>query len=245
MIKIENKAGVYIVSGLVSRKSAEKIRDDFLKIADEYGMVTVADLYDLVGVGCSYTDTKIGWTSGAVLDNRFGMRVIIGCINDNDWRIMFPRINYDNNTKRRDDLMNAANASVMFGGKLYPAKSVDWIQTPAGEFPRIKVEATINPRDYACPSTRYANTSPKIPAITNVIFNPPATIVFWSDHTKTVVKCDYSLEDYDPEKGIAMAISKKMIGDNKYEYYNTFKHWLKKWDKQNYKLTVEEDFNNG
>lgn len=29
-----------------------------------------------------------------------------------------------------------------------------------------------------------------------------------------------------------MAISKKMLGDNKYEYYNTFKHWLKKWNKQ-------------
>ena len=68
------------------------------------------------------------------------------------------------------------------------------------------------------------------PKITNVIFNPPATIVFWSDKTKTVVKCDYNQEPYDPEKGIAMAIAKKMMGDNKYEYYNVFKHWLKRWD---------------
>lgn len=73
---------------------------------------------------------------------------------------------------------------------------------------------------------------PKL-SITNVIFNPPATIVFWSDHTKTVVKCDTSLEKYDPEKGIAMAISRKMLGDNKREYYNTFLHWTKKWNKQN------------
>lgn len=69
-------------------------------------------------------------------------------------------------------------------------------------------------------------------AITNVIFNPPATIVFWNDNTKTVVKCDISLEDYDPEKGIAMAISRKMLADNKREYYHVFKHWLKKWNKQ-------------
>ena len=68
------------------------------------------------------------------------------------------------------------------------------------------------------------------PTIKDVIFSPPATIVFWSDNTKTVVKADD--EFYDPEKGLAMAISKKMIGDNKRDYYNTFKHYLKKWDKQ-------------
>lgn len=62
--------------------------------------------------------------------------------------------------------------------------------------------------------------------IKNVIFNPPATIVFWKDGTKTVVKCEGN-DIYDPEKGLAMAISKKMLG-NKYDYYNNFKHWLKK-----------------
>lgn len=60
--------------------------------------------------------------------------------------------------------------------------------------------------------------------IKNVIYNNPATIVFWSDGTKTVVKCgDYDV--YDPEKGLAMAIAKKSLG-NKYEYYETFKTWL-------------------
>lgn len=67
-----------------------------------------------------------------------------------------------------------------------------------------------------------------IPEIKNVIFNNPATIVFWDDGTKTVVKCQEG-ETYDPEKGLAMAISKRMLG-NKYEYYHTFKHWLKKCD---------------
>ena len=33
-------------------------------------------------------------------------------------------------------------------------------------------------------------------SITNVIFNNPATIVFWSDGTKTVVKCDERDEFY-------------------------------------------------
>ena len=61
--------------------------------------------------------------------------------------------------------------------------------------------------------------------IKKVKFNPPATIVFWTDNTKTVVKCGG--EDYDPEKGLAMCICKKMLG-NKGNYYEVFKKWLPK-----------------
>ena len=59
-------------------------------------------------------------------------------------------------------------------------------------------------------------------SIKKVIFNPPATIVFWGDGTKTVVKSD---ETFDPEKGLAMAIAKHHLG-NKGNYYNEFKKWL-------------------
>lgn len=62
-----------------------------------------------------------------------------------------------------------------------------------------------------------------LPAIQKVIFNDPATIVIWADGTKTVVKCDCEL--YDPEKGLAMAISKKALGNNG-NYYETFKKWV-------------------
>ena len=44
--------------------------------------------------------------------------------------------------------------------------------------------------------------------IKRVIFNPPATIVFWTDGTKTVVKTHN--EPFDQEKGIAMALVKKL-----------------------------------
>ena len=64
--------------------------------------------------------------------------------------------------------------------------------------------------------------------ITKVIFNNPATIVFWSDGKKTVVKCAID-EDFDEEKGLAMAISKRVLG-NKGNYYNEFKKWLPKID---------------
>ena len=64
-----------------------------------------------------------------------------------------------------------------------------------------------------------------VPRIKNVIFNDPATIVFWSDNTKTVVKAQD--EPFDPEKGLAMAISKRALG-NKFIYYNEIKKWLPK-----------------
>lgn len=65
-----------------------------------------------------------------------------------------------------------------------------------------------------------------IPEIKNVIFNDPATIVFWDDGTKTVVKCQPG-DRFDPEKGLAMAIVKKAYG-NKGSYCNKLKKWLPK-----------------
>ena len=64
--------------------------------------------------------------------------------------------------------------------------------------------------------------------IKKVIFNDPATIVCWSDGTKTVVKCRDN-DTFDPEKGLAMAISKKFF-DNMGYYYDVFKKWLPKDD---------------
>lgn len=59
--------------------------------------------------------------------------------------------------------------------------------------------------------------------IKKVIFNDPATIVFWTDGSKTVVKA--SNEEFDPEKGLAMAIAKKALG-NEGNYFNEIKKWL-------------------
>lgn len=58
-----------------------------------------------------------------------------------------------------------------------------------------------------------------------VIFNDPATIVYWPDRSKTIVKAEG--EDFDPEKGLAMAIAKKYLG-NKGNYYDVFRKWLPK-----------------
>ena len=61
--------------------------------------------------------------------------------------------------------------------------------------------------------------------ITKVIFNKPATIVIWSDGVKTVVKTQKG-DKFDPEKGLAMAIAKRVLG-NKGSFNNEFKKWIK------------------
>lgn len=45
-----------------------------------------------------------------------------------------------------------------------------------------------------------------------IIFNGPATIVMWTDGTKTIVK-QSNLDYYDYEKGFAMCVVKKVFGD--------------------------------
>lgn len=67
-------------------------------------------------------------------------------------------------------------------------------------------------------------------SIRKVIFNNPATIVLWSDGTKTVVKCGPD-DIFDKEKGLAMAIVKKMAGNDS-RFHKVFKQWCKS-DKTN------------
>lgn len=69
--------------------------------------------------------------------------------------------------------------------------------------------------------------------VKDILVNGPATIIFWADGTKTVVKC--GAEDlYDTEKAVAMCFMKKALGGRsmkklfdlaehrKTEYYNQF-----------------------
>lgn len=63
----------------------------------------------------------------------------------------------------------------------------------------------------------YLDARPK-----EVIFHDPATIVYWTDGTKTVVKCGPH-DTFDPEKGLAMAIAKKHFGS---EFHKVFRKWV-------------------
>ena len=48
---------------LETRGEAEEVLTRMDELIETYGMVSVADLYDLVGITCNYTDNKYGWTS--------------------------------------------------------------------------------------------------------------------------------------------------------------------------------------
>ncbi len=95
---------------------------------------------------------------------------------------------------------------------------------------------TAMPIDYSRQSTKRAEKNDIVRlgmcnvSIRKVIFNNPATIVLWSDGTKTVVKCGPE-DTFDMEKGLAMAIVKKMAGNDN-RFHKVFKQYLKKKKKE-------------
>lgn len=77
--------------------------------------------------------------------------------------------------------------------------------------------------------------------IEEVIFNPPATVVYWKDGSKTVVKCKAD-EAFDYEKGLAMAICKKLYG-NGYNFHKVFKKWIPEVDNVVEKKAEKQPYN--
>ena len=77
-----------------------------------------------------------------------------------------------------------------------------------------------------CAETILAMNTPrsnKLPEVKEVLYHKPATIIFWKDGTKTVVKTQ-NKEKYDKEKGFVMAYLKKILG-NEGNYYEEIKRW--------------------
>lgn len=64
-----------------------------------------------------------------------------------------------------------------------------------------------------------------VPRIKQLIFDDPTTVVIWEDGTKTIVHARD--EKFDPEKGLAMAISRKALGNGR-EYYTYMQRQIKK-----------------
>ena len=60
-----SRAAVYRHEDIVvdTRGDAEEVITQMEAVIDTYGMVSVADLYDLVGISGNYTDHKYGWTN--------------------------------------------------------------------------------------------------------------------------------------------------------------------------------------
>lgn len=48
---------------LETRAEAEEVLTRMDELIDEYGTVSIADMYDLIGKSCAYTDNNYGWTN--------------------------------------------------------------------------------------------------------------------------------------------------------------------------------------
>lgn len=66
--------------------------------------------------------------------------------------------------------------------------------------------------------------------ISRVIFNGPATIILWSDGTKTIAKT-HEDDAFDPEKGFAVACAKKLLG-NGTDFRAELAKWIQTVDKR-------------
>lgn len=73
-------AGSYSYDDIIlsSRGEAEDVLARMDELMDTYGLVRVADLYDLVGITGNYTDNKYGWTNitrAEIVRNRDGFMI--------------------------------------------------------------------------------------------------------------------------------------------------------------------------
>ena len=68
---------------------------------------------------------------------------------------------------------------------------------------------------------------------TKILIQGTATIIWWSDGTKTIVKCQKG-DKMDPEKGIAMCVMKKFMGTNETHsnYLDFAKDAIAEYEKQ-------------
>lgn len=64
---------------------------------------------------------------------------------------------------------------------------------------------------HICPWDSVKNQSVCLSDPDRIVFNPPATIVFWKDGTKTVVKCAEG-EKFDPYTGFCYAFTEHFLG---------------------------------
>lgn len=124
--------------------------------------------------------------------------------------------------------MGGKNTGIVNGTIYAQLCREEW--TPVSAYDKIREELLTTPDfSFTAPLLDYTEfwrtkTVPREYKIDKVIFNGPATIVFWCDGSKTVVKCG-SNDVFDKEKGIAMCFVKKIYG-NKGCYNNVFKPWI-------------------
>ena len=76
--------------------------------------------------------------------------------------------------------------------------------------------------------------------IKKIMYKPPATIVFWSDDTKTVAVCEKG-DTYNRELGFALCVLKKKYGNKKvHDMLDTFVHNVTEYSKNDGAMVWED-----
>lgn len=100
-------------------------------------------------------------------------------------------------------------------GADFDGDTIDFIKISNKKEANNKEEKNMGPKDTTfaefCRKIYWGTITPVKPE--RVLIQGSATIIWWSDGTKTVVKCQKG-DKMDPEKGIAMCVMKKFMGTN-------------------------------
>ena len=90
--------------------------------------------------------------------------------------------------------------------------SSDWISSMNNETFSFTIPSTALSVEDIIFNGKLSNVSIRtIPNVKRVVYNNPATIIFWSDGTKTVVKC-MDGEPFEKYAGFCAALAKKVFG---------------------------------
>lgn len=119
----------------------------------------------------------------------------------------------DTNHETRGCFFNISKMKELCGKKLQVLKKATW---PSNcyivEYDGRKWAVV---EEWVCDEETCATCKCKeLPRVEKVIYQNPATIVFWSDGTKTTTKVDGE-DEYNPTAGLAICFMKKAIGNAK------------------------------
>ena len=85
--------------------------------------------------------------------------------------------------------------------------------TVRSDYDKVFVYKELLNNMYGFSTSEKRETRYHIPEVRKVLYNGSATIVFWEDNTKTVVKMQPDEDHYDADKAFAMAVCKKLFGN--------------------------------
>lgn len=123
------------------------------------------------------------------------------------------RIKLYKNYRKMNDIYNLRNKNIMF----IPDRYTEPIYLKIKEVSCIGSTIGDSITKIICRKTD--DIMPEMTTIKRIIFNPPYTVVYWSDNTKTVCKVRDN-EAFSKETGLAMCIAKKYCNNSRIAFKN-------------------------